>query len=101
MLVRRLAILVLASERRGLSSRGAFQFLGSILELAVQLPKLFVLGAKSGDFRLKFTNTLIAWIGLHAALPTPQCQAVSSKVCAIETDRASKRYFTRYRERHA
>lgn len=94
-------LVILASKRGRLPGRGAFQFLGSILELADQLAKLFVLGAKSGDFRLKLTNTLTAWIGFHAALPTPLCPAVSPGVCAMETGRASKNYFTRYRKEHA
>jgi hypothetical protein len=84
-------LVILASKRGRLPGCGAFQFLGSILELADQLAKLFVLGAKSDDFRLKLPNTLIAWIGFHAALPTPQCHAVSPGVCAMETDRASKK----------
>jgi hypothetical protein len=55
------------------------------------LTKWLVLRAKAGDLGFEFANALIPRIGVHAILPTPQCQAVSSKICAMETDRASKK----------
>jgi hypothetical protein len=55
------------------------------------LTKLLVLRAKADDLGFEFANALIPRIGVHAALPTPQCQAGSLEVCAMEPDRASKK----------
>ena len=51
------------------------------------------LGAQGGVSSFEIANAWFAWIGVHALLPTPQCQAVSSIVCAMETERASKQVF--------
>jgi hypothetical protein len=74
-----------------LPGRRPFQFLDTFLKLFDELTKWLVLRAKAGDLGFEFANALIPRIGVHALLPTPQCQAVSSKVCAMKTDRASKK----------
>jgi hypothetical protein len=91
MLVRRLAIFVFATEGGRLPSCGAFQFFDTFLKWFDELMKLLVLRAKAGDLGFEFAYALIPRIGVHALLPTPQCQAVSLTVCAMDTDRASKK----------
>jgi hypothetical protein len=94
----RLLVFVLAPKGRGLACHGPFQFFDSILEFTILLAKLvnqlrlsMDLRPKGGVLGLEFPKALLASIGLHAVLPTPQCHLVSSEVCAINGERANKK----------
>ncbi|UCE61754.1 MAG: hypothetical protein JSU63_08390 [Phycisphaerales bacterium] len=96
LLSRRFAIFVLASKRRRLACRSALKLFDAILKPLDELTKFFDLGvadgqrlAQPGVLALELANTLIAWIGIHARLPTPPCHAVSLKVCAMEPECAN------------
>jgi hypothetical protein len=90
MLVRWLAILVLATKGSRLAVGFTFELFDTIGQLVDEFFKFLNTLTKRLVFRFELLNPKVAWVGVHAIFLASRNSNVTSEVCTMNYDRASK-----------